>query len=88
MAIEPEDRYDSARALADDVTRWLDDEPVTAYREPVSVRAGRWMRRHRTAMIGAAAAGSGRADRAGRRGGRADPVQPGLEGGERKDLRP
>jgi tetratricopeptide (TPR) repeat protein/tRNA A-37 threonylcarbamoyl transferase component Bud32 len=57
MAIKPEDRYKSARALAYDVTKWLDDEPVTAYREPVSVRAGRWMRRHRTAMIGAAAAG-------------------------------
>ena len=56
MAIEPEDRYVSARALAKDVTTWLDDEPVTACREPVSVRAGRWLRRHRTAMIGAAAA--------------------------------
>ena len=57
MAPNPDDRYDSARALATDVTKWLDDEPVTAYREPVSVRAGRWMRRHRTAMIGAAVAG-------------------------------
>ena len=34
MAIEPEDRYGSARALAEDVTRWLDDEPVSAYPEP------------------------------------------------------
>ena len=40
MATKPEDRYDSARALANDVTKWLDDEPVTAYREPFSVRAG------------------------------------------------
>ena len=55
MATDPADRYDLARALAKDVTRWLDDEPVAAYREPISVRVGRWMRRHRTAMIGAAA---------------------------------
>ncbi len=57
MATNPDDRYDSARSLANDVTRWLDDEPVTAFREPGSVRAGRWMRRHRSAMIGAAGAG-------------------------------
>ncbi len=56
MATDPADRYDSARSLAKDVTRWLDDEPVTAYREPVSVRVGRWMRRHRTTVMGAAAA--------------------------------
>jgi serine/threonine protein kinase len=56
MATNPEDRYASARALALDVTRWLDDEPVTAYREPVSVRASRWMRRNRTAVAGAAVA--------------------------------
>jgi serine/threonine-protein kinase len=48
MATHPEDRYDSAAALAKDVTRWLDDEPVTAYRDPLFARAGRWMRRHRT----------------------------------------
>ncbi len=56
MALKPEDRYESAKALAADVTRWLDDEPVSVYREPLSVRAGRWMRRHRTLMAGAAAA--------------------------------
>src|SRR5262249_7881029 len=54
---DPGDRYVSARALAADVTRWLDDEPVSAYPEPISMWAGRWMRRHRTAVIGAAAAG-------------------------------
>jgi tetratricopeptide (TPR) repeat protein len=57
MATDPAGRYVSARALAKDLTRWLDDEPVSAYREPFSVRAGRWMRRHRTAMTGAAMAG-------------------------------
>jgi tetratricopeptide (TPR) repeat protein/tRNA A-37 threonylcarbamoyl transferase component Bud32 len=57
MAARPADRYASSRMLAEDIERWMADEPVTACPEPVSVRAARWMRQHRTAMIGAAAAG-------------------------------
>jgi serine/threonine protein kinase len=53
LAANPENRYASARALADDVTRWLADEPVTAWREPASIQARRWMRRHRTAVAAA-----------------------------------
>jgi serine/threonine-protein kinase len=34
MASEPDDRYASCRALADDVERWAADEPVIAWREP------------------------------------------------------
>jgi serine/threonine protein kinase len=56
MALEPADRYPSARALAADVTRWLDDAPVSAYVEPVSVRAGRWIRRHQRLVSSAVAA--------------------------------
>jgi eukaryotic-like serine/threonine-protein kinase len=52
MALNPQDRYPSARTLAQDVTRWLDDEPVSAYPEPVTVRAWRWVRRHRTLVTG------------------------------------
>jgi tetratricopeptide (TPR) repeat protein len=48
MALKPEARYGSARDLAADVERWLADEPVSAYREPWSVRLGRWARRFRT----------------------------------------
>jgi serine/threonine protein kinase/Tfp pilus assembly protein PilF len=56
MALKPEDRYASARALADDVTRWLDDRTVTAYREPIVQRLSRWERRHRAwAQAGVAA---------------------------------
>ena len=44
------------RALADDVERWLADEPVTAWREPMARRARRWARRNRTAVTAAAAA--------------------------------
>ena len=56
LAARPEDRYASARALADDVTRWLADEPVTAWREPFSRRARRWARRNRAVVTGAVAA--------------------------------
>lgn len=41
------DRYASARELADDVSRWLDGQPVSAYRENVLERAGRWLARNR-----------------------------------------
>jgi WD40 repeat protein/serine/threonine protein kinase len=47
MALAPEERYPSPRALADDVEHWLADEPVSAYREPWSQRLARWARRHR-----------------------------------------
>jgi serine/threonine-protein kinase len=50
MALEPGDRYPSARALADDVERWIADEPVSARREPASARIARWARRHRSAV--------------------------------------
>jgi serine/threonine-protein kinase len=53
MALQPADRYASARALADDVERWMADEPVTAWREPLFRRARRWARRNRTAVSAA-----------------------------------
>ena len=34
MALNPSERYTSARALADDIERWLADEPVSAFRDP------------------------------------------------------
>jgi serine/threonine-protein kinase len=54
MAVEPADRYASARELADDVEHWLADEPVSAHRDPALVKAGRWARRHRTEVAAAA----------------------------------
>lgn len=47
LAKPPEDRYGSAKELAQEIRRWLADEPVAAYREPPPARAARWMRRHR-----------------------------------------
>ena len=55
MALRPEDRYASARDLADDIEHWLADEPVSAYREPVLARLARWAQRHKTAVAAAAA---------------------------------
>jgi tetratricopeptide (TPR) repeat protein/tRNA A-37 threonylcarbamoyl transferase component Bud32 len=45
MALKPEDRYPTPLALAADLERWLSDEPVSCYREPLSARAGRAIRR-------------------------------------------
>jgi serine/threonine-protein kinase len=56
MALKPEDRYPSPKALSDDVERWMADEPVTAWHEPAAVRARRWAKRHRPLMAAAAAA--------------------------------
>jgi serine/threonine-protein kinase len=47
MALNPEDRYQSPSALAEDLEHWLSDQPVAAYPEPVHTRAARWIRRHR-----------------------------------------
>jgi serine/threonine-protein kinase len=55
MALDPDDRYESAAGLKSDLERWLADEPVTAYREPAPARARRWMRRHRTLVTSTAA---------------------------------
>lgn len=48
LALEPEDRYETASKLADDVRRWMADEPVSCFAEAFSVKALRWLRRHRT----------------------------------------
>ncbi len=55
LALDPADRYASAGDLADEVRRFLADEPVAAWPEPWTRRAGRWARRHRAAVTGAAA---------------------------------
>jgi serine/threonine protein kinase/TolA-binding protein/soluble cytochrome b562 len=54
LSLNAADRYETARALADDIERWMADEPVNARREPFSARARRWLRRHRTLATTAA----------------------------------
>jgi serine/threonine protein kinase/tetratricopeptide (TPR) repeat protein len=56
MALRPEDRYSTCRALAEDIERWMADEPVSAWREPLSRRAQRWARRNRPLVSAAVAA--------------------------------
>ena len=47
MATKVEDRYSTALALANDLERWLADESVSAYTEPLGNRLARWSRHHR-----------------------------------------
>ncbi|MGO9468067.1 MAG: protein kinase domain-containing protein [Isosphaeraceae bacterium] len=56
MSLTAGSRYGSARDLADEIERWMADEPVGARAEPLADRARRWMRRHRTTVIAALAA--------------------------------
>jgi serine/threonine protein kinase/tetratricopeptide (TPR) repeat protein len=56
MARLPHERYKSAREMANDLERFLGDERVLAYREPFFVKAGRWVRNHRTLVLSSAAA--------------------------------
>jgi tetratricopeptide (TPR) repeat protein len=49
------DRYSRATDLAEDIQRWIADEPVTAFPDPWTTRVGRWGRRHKTGVTSAAA---------------------------------
>lgn len=55
MSLSTEERYKTVRALADDVERYLADEPVRAYPEPLTRRTRRWMRKH-PRLVGSATA--------------------------------
>jgi serine/threonine protein kinase len=54
MRKEPERRYPSVAAFADDVRAWLDDRPVTAHADTWRYRVRKFVRRH-PAATGAAA---------------------------------
>jgi eukaryotic-like serine/threonine-protein kinase len=51
----PRDRYSSVEALAAEIQRYLDCEPVLTRRQTLSYRAGKFLRRHRLAATVAAA---------------------------------
>jgi serine/threonine protein kinase len=56
MAPRPEDRYATPHDLAEEIERWLADEPVSAYRETLFTRGRRWARHHKPLVAGVAAA--------------------------------
>lgn len=55
MARLPENRYASVQAFAEDLDRYLADEPVSARREPITLKIGRAFKRNKE-LAGAAAA--------------------------------
>jgi serine/threonine-protein kinase len=55
MAHRPEERYATPRAMAEDLERWMADEPVFAWHEPWTRTLLRWLTRHRTGVTAAAA---------------------------------
>src|SRR5262249_55204694 len=52
----PADRYATAQELADDLERFLKDEPIRARRPPLGLRLRKWGRRHRAVVANLAAA--------------------------------
>jgi serine/threonine protein kinase len=44
-------RYGTAQEMADDVVRFLDGQPVAAYRENIIERTGRWANQHRFIIL-------------------------------------
>jgi WD40 repeat protein len=59
MAKCPADRYTTARKLADDLRRFVDDRPILARPPTPAQRLRRWARKHRSAVWAAAAAATG-----------------------------
>ncbi len=55
MSLSTDGRYSTPRALGDDIERWLADQPVLAYPEPLPARAFRWVRRRKQWVAAAAA---------------------------------
>ncbi|HEV3117622.1 MAG TPA: serine/threonine-protein kinase, partial [Gemmataceae bacterium] len=52
MEKSPDERYGTAQELADDLGRWLTDEPIRARRPSLWRRLRKWSRRHRAAALG------------------------------------
>ncbi len=50
MAKEPQARYATAQELADDLRRFVEDEPIRARRPSPAARLAKWARRHRTVV--------------------------------------
>ncbi|MFO0903682.1 MAG: serine/threonine-protein kinase [Pirellulales bacterium] len=55
MALRPAERYATPKALAEDIEKWLADEPVSVFREPALARLRRIMKRHQLLVASSAA---------------------------------
>ena len=55
IAKDPASRYPTAQELADDLRRFMDDQPIMARRPGLVERTVRWSRRHRDLVVTAAA---------------------------------
>jgi serine/threonine protein kinase len=53
MEKRPQDRYATAQELADDLRRWLLDQPIRARRPGIVQCAAKWGRRHRPLVVAA-----------------------------------
>ena len=53
MARDPGARYTSAQELADDLKRFIANQPIMARGPTLAARAGRWSRRHRAFVVSA-----------------------------------
>ena len=51
MSTNPNGRYSSPIEFADDMEKFLADEPIEAYVEPMFDRARRWVRKHQTLTV-------------------------------------
>ena len=49
----PQERYSSIKALADDLQRYLRHEPISARPDTIAYRAGKFVRRHRSSVAAA-----------------------------------
>jgi serine/threonine protein kinase len=54
IAKNPEERFGTAKELADDLERFLEDRPITAKRPSLMQRTRKWARRHQAAVTTAA----------------------------------
>ncbi len=55
IARQPDARYATAAELGQEIERWLDDQPVHVYPEPLTVRTSRWIRSHQLLVATASA---------------------------------
>lgn len=53
MSREPDQRYHTPKELAQDIERWLADEPVSSHTDSAWEKARRWARRNRAAVASA-----------------------------------